>query len=71
AWTEPQKYLEFKWSPEEEYYLTENVQRFFLILFSILQAIIVFWFYLICNVALRVIKGSNAHDNRSDSESEN
>ncbi|CAG8726070.1 3198_t:CDS:2 [Funneliformis caledonium] len=34
----------------------------------ILPALIYFWFYLICRVAYRVIKGDNAHDNRSDSE---
>ncbi|CAG8506194.1 21865_t:CDS:2 [Cetraspora pellucida] len=69
AWTEPQLYLEFKWAPEEEYYFTKNVQRFFLFLFLTLQAIIIFWFYLISNVAYKVIKGDRAHDSRS-SESE-
>ncbi|CAG8556677.1 3242_t:CDS:2 [Diversispora eburnea] len=68
AWTEPQKYLEFKWSPEEDYYLTKNVQIFFLILFISLQILIIFWFYLICNILNKVIRGDNAHDNRSESE---
>jgi len=68
TWTESQQYLEFKWSPEEEYFFTKNIQSFFLILFSILQAIIIFWFYLIFNIALKVIHGNNAEDNRSDSE---
>ncbi|CAG8670855.1 8398_t:CDS:2 [Funneliformis mosseae] len=68
TWTEPQQLIEFKWAPEEEYYVTENSMGFFLTLFLFLQALIYFWFYLICRVAYRVIKGDNAHDNRSDSE---
>ncbi|CAG8450382.1 2617_t:CDS:2 [Scutellospora calospora] len=69
TWTEPLLYIEYKWVPEEDYYFTKNVQRFFLFLFCILQAIIIFWFCLISNVAYKVIKGDGAHDSRSsDSE---
>ncbi|CAG8447633.1 8043_t:CDS:2 [Ambispora gerdemannii] len=59
---------EHKWSPEEEAYFSKNVLWFFMGLLLFLQAIIIFWFVLICQVAWRVIRGDNAHDNRSDSE---
>src|SRR5947207_9173203 len=68
TWVEIPQYIEFKWAPEEEYYFTENAHRGYLILFLLLQMLIYFWFYLICRIAYRVIRGNNAHDNRSDSE---
>ncbi|KAG9296534.1 hypothetical protein G9A89_015126 [Geosiphon pyriformis] len=69
TWVQPGQYIETKWSYEEEHYFTQGVQWFFLALFLSLQAIIIFWFVLICQVAFRVVRGDNAHDNRSESES--
>ncbi|CAH1761661.1 8709_t:CDS:2 [Entrophospora sp. SA101] len=68
TWVESTQYLELKWSPDEEYFFNKNTKSMFLFLFIALQAIIIFWFCLIFNVALRVIYGNNAEDDRSDSE---
>ena len=67
-WFESRQYIELKWVPEEEYYFSANVKGIYLSLLISLQLLIYFWFYLICRVAYRVIKGDSAHDNRSDSE---
>nr|CAG8574936.1 10515_t:CDS:2 [Entrophospora candida] len=68
TWVESTQYLELKWSPDEEYFFNKNTKSMFLFFFIALQAIIIFWFCLIFNVALRVIYGNNAEDDRSDSE---
>jgi acyl-CoA-dependent ceramide synthase len=65
---ESTQFVELKWDPEEEHFYSRKTQIFFVTLFLLLQALIYFWFYLICRVAYRVIMGDNAHDNRSESE---
>lgn len=45
-----------------------NITLGFLVPLLLLQAIMVVWFYLIVRVAVRVLKGGNAEDVRSDSE---
>ncbi|CAB4384562.1 longevity assurance proteins LAG1/LAC1 [Rhizophagus irregularis] len=67
---ESTQFVELKWDPEEEHFYSRKTQIFFVTLFLLLQALIYFWFYLICRVAYRVIMGDNAHDNRSESEHE-
>ncbi|KAJ3374091.1 sphingosine N-acyltransferase lag1 [Allomyces arbusculus] len=67
-WVDVPNILEFKWDPQNEYYISSNFQYFFLALFGILQVLLVFWLYLIVRVVLRVVRGSSAEDNRSDDE---
>ena len=55
ALTEPQQFIELKWAPHEGHYLSKEVQQFFLALLLALQAVIVFWFILICQVAFRCL----------------
>jgi len=70
TWKESHQYLKYNWLPEEGFYFTENSQRFFLSMFLALQALIYFWFYLIFQIAFRVVKGESANDTRSDCETE-
>lgn len=47
---------------------THAVRRAFLACLLVLQAITVFWFFMIIKVAVRVLKGAGAEDIRSDDE---
>lgn len=47
---------------------TDTITKAFLICLMFLQAITIFWFFMIVQVAIRVIKGAGAEDIRSDDE---
>ncbi|KAK7756516.1 Sphingosine N-acyltransferase lag1 [Diatrype stigma] len=49
---------------------TESVLNVFLFCLLFLQAITIFWFFMIIQVAIRVLKGAGAEDIRSDDEGE-
>ncbi|RKP10045.1 TLC domain-containing protein, partial [Thamnocephalis sphaerospora] len=68
AYAEGVMYLSPIWDPPRGLFLTLNTPYFFLTLFGALQILIIYWFALICRVAVRVITGTGAHDNRSSSE---
>jgi acyl-CoA-dependent ceramide synthase len=61
-------YIEPVWDPPRQLFLTYNTPYFFLVPLGILQLLIIYWFVLICRVAVRVITGTGAHDNRSSSD---
>lgn len=67
-WLEGPELAPFKWDPENGYYWNAHAQKFFLVLFGLLQTIMIFWLAMIFKVILRVLKGNNADDNRSDSD---
>jgi|SRR5579862_4664626 very-long-chain ceramide synthase len=58
----------FSWNPEEGYYLTEEVLFAFIALLAILEALLCLWFVMIVRLAVRVVRGSHAEDDRSDDE---
>jgi very-long-chain ceramide synthase len=60
----------FSWNPEEGYYMTEEVHIAFLALLVALQALLCLWFVMIVRLAIRVVRGSHAEDDRSDDEDE-
>src|ERR1044072_9874447 len=64
-WFESSQFAEFKWIPEEEYYLTKNVLIFNLSLLLLLQVLTHYWFYLICRILYRMFTGSNARNNNT------
>jgi very-long-chain ceramide synthase len=68
SWFESSQFIEDKWAPEEGHYLSDTVRSFFLTLLIILQILIHYWFYFICRIAYRLIKGDDVQDNKkSDS----
>jgi very-long-chain ceramide synthase len=58
----------FSWNPQEGYYMTEEVHIAFIALLATLQAILCLWFAMIIRLALRVLRGAHAEDDRSDDE---
>ncbi|ORX54088.1 longevity assurance proteins LAG1/LAC1 [Hesseltinella vesiculosa] len=66
--TEPHKYLDMLWEPEKGKYFTPFTQSLYIILFVLLNLIMVYWFTMIVKVVVKVIRGDNAEDTRSDSE---
>ncbi|CAL1701061.1 unnamed protein product [Somion occarium] len=58
------------WDAERGFYITKSVIMSFNVMLTALQILQLMWFYLICRVAWRVIKGEGAQDERSDSEAE-
>ncbi|KAJ1500318.1 sphingosine N-acyltransferase lag1, partial [Coelomomyces lativittatus] len=59
-----------RWDPSTGFYASVGVGWFFLALFTALQALLIFWFALILNVVLKVVRGKGVEDNRSDTESD-
>jgi len=64
----PQKFLDLRWNPAEEMYLSVNVQRAFLGLLYGLEAVLCFWFLMIFKVIYKMFSGAGADDNRSHDE---
>jgi very-long-chain ceramide synthase len=58
----------YDWNPGEGYYMTPQVHVAFLALLAVLQGILLLWFVMIVQLAIRVIRGSHAEDDRSDDE---
>jgi len=56
------------WNPAEGYYFTKEVHFAFIFLLAMLQAILLLWFAMIVRLAVRVIRGAHAEDDRSDDE---
>ncbi|KAK2466171.1 hypothetical protein APHAL10511_001813 [Amanita phalloides] len=64
------KFLDYNWNPKAGSYLNTSVHWCFNILLMSLQVIQLFWFWMICRVAWRVVSGRGAADERSDDESD-
>ncbi|KAF9162736.1 sphingosine N-acyltransferase lag1 [Actinomortierella ambigua] len=70
AWTEPMVYAKMGWDPSRGMYFTENVLNGFLFLLIALYAVLIFWLMLIFRVVIKVLKGENSEDVRSEDEAE-
>jgi very-long-chain ceramide synthase len=60
----------FSWNPQAGYYMTSEVLMAFIALLVILQVILLLWFAMIVRLAIRIIGGGHAEDDRSDDEAE-
>ncbi|KAF9971012.1 sphingosine N-acyltransferase lag1 [Actinomortierella ambigua] len=70
AWTEPAVYAEMGWDPSRGLYFTKNILNGFLFLLIALYAVLIFWLLLIFRVVIKVLKGENSEDVRSEDEAE-
>jgi hypothetical protein len=61
----------YNWNPQQGYYFTYEVHMAFIALLLTLQAILLLWFAMIIRLALRVLRGAHAEDDRSDDEDNN
>ncbi|GJJ78438.1 very-long-chain ceramide synthase [Entomortierella parvispora] len=59
-----------EWNPAEGYYLTTRVLTGFQILLCALYALLLFWLAMIARVVMKVLKGENSEDVRSEEEPE-
>ncbi|KAG0047488.1 sphingosine N-acyltransferase lag1 [Gryganskiella cystojenkinii] len=64
----PQTFVDMKWAPEEDKFMSLNVQRAFLALLYGLEAVLCFWFLMIFKVIYKMFNGAAADDNRSHDE---
>ncbi|KIR37523.1 acyl-CoA-dependent ceramide synthase [Cryptococcus deuterogattii 99/473] len=62
------KFIPFEWAPEQGRFLTYRVYIGFVAMLSILWILATAWFYMACNVAIRVVRGMGAEDSRSDED---
>ena len=58
----------YNWNPSQGYYFTYEVHMAFIALLVTLQCILLLWFAMIIRLAVRVIRGSHAEDDRSEDE---
>ncbi|KAF9957357.1 sphingosine N-acyltransferase lag1 [Mortierella alpina] len=64
----PPKFIDMKWEPETNNFMSLNVQRGFLALLYGLEAVLCFWFLMIFKVIYKMFNGAAADDNRSHDE---
>lgn len=62
--------MDLKWDPSEGKFLCSWSLKIFLGLLVFLNVIMFYWFMMIVNVILRLIKGTITEDPRSDDENE-
>ncbi|WVO21824.1 uncharacterized protein IAS62_003138 [Cryptococcus decagattii] len=70
SWFITRQIIPFEWAPEQGRFLTYRVYIGFVAMLSILWILATAWFYMACNVAIRVVRGMGAEDSRSDDEDE-
>ncbi|KAK3996248.1 putative sphingosine N-acyltransferase [Cladorrhinum sp. PSN332] len=63
-------YLEPLWDNEAPVCFNETARASFLAMLLFLQGLTIMWFFMILRVAVKVIRGGNAEDNRSDDEAD-
>ncbi|KAF9430647.1 sphingosine N-acyltransferase lag1 [Podila epigama] len=68
SFVEAPVYANQTWDPAKGLYFTPNVLKGFLVLLCSLYAVLLFWLGLIVRVALKVLKGENSEDVRSEDE---
>ncbi|KAI8596008.1 TLC domain-containing protein [Dissophora ornata] len=67
-YNKPQKFIDMVWNPEQDQYMSLNVQRGFLALLYGLEAVLCFWFLMVFKVIYKMFNGAAADDNRSHDE---
>jgi len=70
TYTDCRRLIPFEWAPERNLFLSKPAWIIFFSLLCALQVIQVVWFWMICRVAWRVVRGENAADDRSDDGSD-
>ncbi|KAI8989450.1 Imidazoleglycerol-phosphate dehydratase-domain-containing protein [Pilobolus umbonatus] len=65
---EPSIYTDMKWEPEKGKFFTHNVQKVYVFCFLVLNVLMFYWFAMIFKVIMKVLRGNNAEDTRSDDE---
>ncbi|KAJ1928353.1 Sphingosine N-acyltransferase lag1 [Tieghemiomyces parasiticus] len=65
---EPERHRPIEWDPANGVYFSHEIRYVFMSLLLLLQCLLVIWMYYIIRVVYRVVSGSAAHDNRSDSD---
>lgn len=60
--------MEPLWKSDGKVFYSDSVMRWFLSMLLSLQVMIVVWFAMIVNVAVKVLRGDGAEDSRSDDE---
>lgn len=70
VFTEAPVYAKMVWDPATGMYFTPRVLQGFLVLLCSLYAVLLFWLAMIGRVALKVLKGENSEDVRSEDEEE-
>jgi hypothetical protein len=58
----------YNWNPSGGYYFTYEVHMAFIALLAALQCMLLLWFAMIIRLAVRVVRGSPAEDDRSEDE---
>ncbi|KAJ1976683.1 Sphingosine N-acyltransferase lag1, partial [Dimargaris verticillata] len=66
---EPEQYGSVNWDPANGIYYTPAMRWVFNGLFALLQVVLLIWTSLIIKVLVKVLRGKEATDNRSDSSS--
>ncbi|KAG0202837.1 sphingosine N-acyltransferase lag1 [Mortierella sp. GBA30] len=70
SFVEAPKYANMDWDPSKGMYFTPRVLNGFLFLLCALYTVLLFWLAMIARVALKVLRGENSEDVRSDDEEE-
>ncbi|KAF9986312.1 sphingosine N-acyltransferase lag1 [Mortierella antarctica] len=70
CFVEAPKYANMDWDPSRGLYFTPMVLNGFLFLLCSLYTVLLFWLAMIARVALKVLRGENSEDVRSDDEEE-
>jgi hypothetical protein len=60
----------YNWNPSQGYYFTYEVHMAFIFLLAVLQCLLLLWLAMIIRLAVRVVRGSHAEDDRSEDEDE-
>jgi len=70
TFVEAPKYANSEWNPAKGLYFTPRVQTGFLVLLCALYTLLLFWLAMIARVVMKVLKGGNSEDVRSEAEEE-
>ncbi|KAF9580882.1 sphingosine N-acyltransferase lag1 [Lunasporangiospora selenospora] len=70
CFVEAPKYVDLSWDPSRGMFLSANVLRGFQILLLSLYGLLLFWLAMIARVVVKVVKGENSEDVRSEDEEE-
>ncbi|KAL7749249.1 Sphingosine N-acyltransferase lag1 [Sorochytrium milnesiophthora] len=67
-WWDMPVYTPIRWDPPNGWFISISAMWIFIGLFAFLQIIMIIWLYAIVRLVMKVLRGTNATDSRSDSE---
>lgn len=70
TWKDLPRLVPYEWAPERNHYFTHSAYIMYISSLCALQVLQIVWFWMICRVAWRVVRGENAADERSDEGSD-